>query len=295
MMDRGDRSGMHVPRRPDNKLARYRAALEAGADAAVVTGWIAETQAERASAEAELLHAATQALEPMSGVDIAGLVTSLGTLTAVLDDADPADEAEVYRQLGLRLTYHPAEQVGSATLGMVTSRPRVSTARTMAAGARHRRFSDRTMATFPADLAPWTAVIDSGRLIYVTRYHRVVPISSGEDTALRAVELAPAVALFRSLADPTRLAVVRRLADGEARVVDLTRELALAQSTVSAHLACLRDCGLVAARPQGRQMFYSLTRVELLDLLACAQTLLAATGSAVALCPNYGTGQETAG
>ena len=59
---------------------------------------------------------------------------------------------------------------------------------------------------------------------------------------------------------------------------------------MSAHLACLRDCGLVMGRPEGRQMFYSLTRPELLDLLAAAERLLGATGSAVALCPNFGTG-----
>jgi ArsR family transcriptional regulator len=101
--------------------------------------------------------------------------------------------------------------------------------------------------------------------------------------------LQPAVALFHGLSDATRLAIVRHLSRGEARVVDLTAGLGLAQSTVSAHLACLRGCGLVEGRPVGRQMFYSLTRPELLDLLAAAETLLAATGTAVALCPNYGT------
>ena len=102
-------------------------------------------------------------------------------------------------------------------------------------------------------------------------------------------DLDAAVALFRSLADPTRLAIVRWLAQGEARVADMTDALGLAQSTVSAHVACLRDCGLVRGRPQGRQMFYALARPELLDLLAGAETLLAATGATVALCPNYGT------
>lgn len=99
----------------------------------------------------------------------------------------------------------------------------------------------------------------------------------------------PAAALFHSLSDATRLAIVQHLTGGEARVVDLTERLGLAQSTVSAHLACLRDCDLVVGRPQGRQMFYSLTHPELLDLLAAAQTLLGATGSAVALCPNFGS------
>jgi ArsR family transcriptional regulator, cadmium/lead-responsive transcriptional repressor len=100
--------------------------------------------------------------------------------------------------------------------------------------------------------------------------------------------LAPAVSLFRSLADPVRLSIVRRLARGEARVVDLVGELGLAQSTVSGHLACLRDCGLVDFRAQGRQSFYALTRPELMDLLTAAEHLLAATGAKVALCPTYG-------
>ena len=103
------------------------------------------------------------------------------------------------------------------------------------------------------------------------------------------VELAAAAALFHGLADPTRLAVLRRLAGGEARIVDLTEQLGLAQSTVSAHVACLRDCGLVQGRPEARQMFYSLTRPELNQLLRAAEGLLAATGSRVSLCPNYGT------
>ena len=66
----------------------------------------------------------------------------------------------------------------------------------------------------------------------------------------------------------------------------------MAQSTVSKHLACLRDCGLVTYRVQGRQSFYALSRPELMDLLAAAEGVLAATGSAVALCPTYGTGSR---
>ena len=98
----------------------------------------------------------------------------------------------------------------------------------------------------------------------------------------------PATALFRSLADPTRLAIIRRLVAGEARVVDLTNELELPQSTVSSHLACLRDCDLVAGRTAGRQVYYSLIHPELTALLQSAEALLAASGSAVSLCPRYG-------
>ena len=102
------------------------------------------------------------------------------------------------------------------------------------------------------------------------------------------VDLAPAVALFRGLADQTRLSILLHLAQGEARVVDLVSMLGLSQSTVSEHLGCLRGCGLVDFRPEGRQSFYFLARPELIHLLAAGEALLAATGEAVALCPNYG-------
>ena len=105
----------------------------------------------------------------------------------------------------------------------------------------------------------------------------------GERAALTA-----AACMFRSLGDPTRLAIVQHLARGEHRVVDLTTHLGLAQSTVSAHLACLRDCGLVTSRPEGRASMFSLAHPELLALLSTAEKLLAATGDAVVLCPTFG-------
>lgn len=102
------------------------------------------------------------------------------------------------------------------------------------------------------------------------------------------VELAPAAALFRSLSDPARLAIVRRLTAGPVRVVDLVEALGLAQSTVSKHLACLRDCGLVDSHPVGRASLFRLSQPALVDVLTCAETVLEATGQVVALCPNYG-------
>ena len=108
------------------------------------------------------------------------------------------------------------------------------------------------------------------------------------------MELAPAAALFRSLGDPVRLAIVRLLAVEPARVVDLVGAVGLAQATVSKHLACLRDCGLVTSEPVGRASLFRLTQPALIDVLAAAETVLAATGNAVALCPTYGIrGQDS--
>lgn len=95
--------------------------------------------------------------------------------------------------------------------------------------------------------------------------------------------------LFRSLGDPMRLAILGILANGERRVTDLVTELQTSQANVSGHLACLKDCGLVVDRPQGRAVFYRLAQPELFDLLRSAEALLEATGSVIALCPNFET------
>jgi ArsR family transcriptional regulator, cadmium/lead-responsive transcriptional repressor len=101
--------------------------------------------------------------------------------------------------------------------------------------------------------------------------------------------LTAAACLFHGFSNPTRLAILQHLTLGEHRVVDLTAHVGLAQSTVSKHLSCLRDCGLVTSRAQGRASVFSLAHPEqTMHLFGAAQQLLEATGQAVVLCENYG-------
>lgn len=101
-------------------------------------------------------------------------------------------------------------------------------------------------------------------------------------------ERAAAVAascLFRAMGDPSRVAIVRHLLLGDHNVAELTSHLGLAQSTVSRHLACLRDCGLVESRPVGRASVFSLTHpAAVVKVFAAAEDLLSATGDAVMIC-----------
>jgi DNA-binding transcriptional ArsR family regulator len=121
-----------------------------------------------------------------------------------------------------------------------------------------------------------------------------VATQAGLDLVDEAGALSVAACLFHGFSDPSRLAIVRHLALGHHRVVDLTEHLGLAQSTVSKHLACLRDCGLVESRPQGRASVFSLTHPEAtLELLSAAERLLGLTGDAVALCPVYGVKNQS--
>jgi ArsR family transcriptional regulator, cadmium/lead-responsive transcriptional repressor len=122
------------------------------------------------------------------------------------------------------------------------------------------------------------------------RYHRQMTMDTrGVEAVDERAALTAASCLFHGFSDPSRLAILQHLALGEHRVVDLTEHLGLAQSTVSKHLACLRDCGLVKSRPVGRASVFSLTQAEAVNrLLAAAEDLLALTGYAVVLCPVYG-------
>ena len=108
-----------------------------------------------------------------------------------------------------------------------------------------------------------------------------------EDVVIESAAAQSAANLFRSLGDPSRLMIVSHLLLGEHKVVELTEHLGLAQSTVSSHLRCLLDCGLVRVRVHGRASVYSLAvEPEVVAVLGAAEALLAATGDAVSLCPH---------
>lgn len=65
--------------------------------------------------------------------------------------------------------------------------------------------------------------------------------------------------VFLAIADPTRRALLRRLAEeGEKPVTELLKPFRMSQPAVSKHLRCLRNAGLVRARAKGRQRFYRL-------------------------------------
>jgi len=79
---------------------------------------------------------------------------------------------------------------------------------------------------------------------------------------------APVDAVMQALAVPTRRAVFERIVrSGEITVVELTRGSGVTQGAVSQHLKSLRQAGLVAERPEGRNVYYR-ARPEGLEPLA---------------------------
>jgi site-specific DNA recombinase len=98
----------------DRKLAQYRAALDAGASPATVAAWIAETEAEKQSYALVMRRSGPR--PRMTQQEIKSIVDKFADIARVLIDADPDDKAEIFRQLGLKLTYHPGRQLVKAQI-----------------------------------------------------------------------------------------------------------------------------------------------------------------------------------
>src|SRR3990172_1097196 len=93
--------------------------------------------------------------------------------------------------------------------------------------------------------------------------------------------------LFRGFSDPSRLAILEALRDGPLTVGEIVEAAGLTQSNASNHLACLRDCGLVAEKQDGRFVYYELSDDRVARLLSLADELLADVAKGVYECTRY--------
>lgn len=113
------------------------------------------------------------------------------------------------------------------------------------------------------------------RVDYRTKYVEDVPVLPSD----HAREIAR---FFQVLADPTRVRIVKALADAEWCVSDLTQALGMDQPAVSHQLKYLREQGLVQWTKRGRHVYYSLCDDHLRDILhssiAHMGCIVAATG-----------------
>lgn len=93
--------------------------------------------------------------------------------------------------------------------------------------------------------------------------------------------------LFRGFSDPSRLSILEALRHGPLTVSEIIAATGLAQSNVSNHLGCLRDCGLVMAEQTGRYVTYHLSDDRVGELLGLAESLLADVARGVYECTRY--------
>lgn len=98
------------------------------------------------------------------------------------------------------------------------------------------------------------------------------PTTDETHTHIRAV-----ARIGHALSDPTRARILLALRAGTRFPASLADELAVSRQSISNHLTCLRDCGLVTAEREGRHHAYRLAEPSLehalTDLMVLARTL----------------------
>lgn len=80
--------------------------------------------------------------------------------------------------------------------------------------------------------------------------------------------------IMKSLAHPTRLFIVDRLAAREFCVKDLTKMVGCDMSTLSKHLSILRNAGVVVDEKRGACIYYTLRCPCILDFFTCTDKVL---------------------
>lgn len=82
--------------------------------------------------------------------------------------------------------------------------------------------------------------------------------------------------LGRAMADPTRSRILMALLEGPAYPAELSNTLELSPQTVSNHLTCLRDCGIVVGEPEGRRVRYEISDPHLTKAMSELVTVVLA-------------------
>lgn len=87
-------------------------------------------------------------------------------------------------------------------------------------------------------------------------------------------------AVLKAMAHPSRLAIIEALAEGERCVCELQQLVGADMSTVSKHLALMKQTGLVRDRKQGLKVFYALEIQCVHGFLACIDSVLQSRSNA---------------
>ncbi len=89
---------------------------------------------------------------------------------------------------------------------------------------------------------------------------------------------------FRALGDPNRLRLLEFVLHTERSVSECVEHVGLAQGRVSAHLACLADCGFVEVRRDGRFTRYKVVDPRVAELVLLARAVSADNVAALSEC-----------
>jgi len=108
----------------------------------------------------------------------------------------------------------------------------------------------------------------------------------------RTVELEAEVRFFRGLGNAQRLRILEVLFEGEKNVGQIASETGIAQSQVSAGLNCLKWCGFVASRPEGRAVYYRIADTRVQEIVALARAMVSRHAEQLYTCTTLAMEEE---
>lgn len=89
---------------------------------------------------------------------------------------------------------------------------------------------------------------------------------------------------FTGFSNPTRYRVVEALANNEMTVSVLVNQLGCSQSQISNHLNCLKWCGFVTSRQEGRHVYYQVTDKRIHEILSLAKLIVSENSAQISTC-----------
>lgn len=89
---------------------------------------------------------------------------------------------------------------------------------------------------------------------------------------------------IRGFADKTRLQILQCMMNEEKTVSEIVEEVHGNQSNISQHLSCLKGCGIITGRQEGRFVYYSLRNDQMRELLQMFDTVFEEVQKEVAAC-----------
>ncbi|MFC4103436.1 ArsR/SmtB family transcription factor [Paenibacillus xanthanilyticus] len=88
----------------------------------------------------------------------------------------------------------------------------------------------------------------------------------------------------RGFSDKTRLQILESIKSAEKTVSEIVDALHGNQSNISQHLACLKGCGIIVSRQEGKYIYYSLRNKQIAELLDVMETVFLQVEEEVAAC-----------
>ena len=100
-------------------------------------------------------------------------------------------------------------------------------------------------------------------------------------------QLAIEAKFFKGLGDKSRLAILETILEEEKTVADIVKSTGLSQPNVSAHLACLLECGLVKRERDGQWVLYSVTSEKVSEIVNLMRAIVSSHSQQLYNCTRY--------